>query len=441
MKGFVPTPSAIVDLMVEKLFLEASPYETDTVLDPGCGEGAFIEGIIRWCKRTSTPMPEIIGIDSDPKHIPIARNKFKKYSNITIRNEDFLTKNPGQFNYIIGNPPYVPITKLSEMEKVVYRALFKSAQQRFDLYLLFFEQALKSLKNNGKLVFITPEKFLYVKSATNLRTLLNHESVIEIQMIHEQSFRDLTTYPTITSVINSPPLSPTRVILRDDTIKNIELSKKGESWLPIIHGRSKDAGGKKLKDFCIRISCGVATGADSIFIKKKNLMDKALVKFSYPTISGKQLTSQKDSIQSDDVMLVPYNNKGELLNEEKLGALRDYLIEEKNYSRLIARTCYRKKPWYAYHETPPLKDILKPKILCKDITAKPKFWIDREGVIVPRHSVYYLVPEDVSQLDEICAQLNSNNITKWLEQHCQRASNGFIRLQSEILKQIPISDL
>ena len=54
MKGFVPTPTETVDGMVELLFRERPPGSHDRVLDPGCGAGAFIEGIIRWC-ATSRP--------------------------------------------------------------------------------------------------------------------------------------------------------------------------------------------------------------------------------------------------------------------------------------------------------------------------------------------------------------------------------------------------
>ena len=44
----------------------------------------------------------------------------------------------GPFDYIIGNPPYVPIEGLDEAEKGRYKAAFLTAQGRFDLYLLFF---------------------------------------------------------------------------------------------------------------------------------------------------------------------------------------------------------------------------------------------------------------------------------------------------------------
>ncbi len=44
-----------------------------------------------------------------------------------------------------------------------------------------------------------------------------------------------------------------------------------------------------------------------------------------------------------------------------------------------------------------LPEMLRPKILFKDIGARPQFWVDWTGDIVPRHSVYYLVPRDAGR--------------------------------------------
>ena len=46
----------------------------------------------------------------------------------------------GQFECVVGNPPYVPIERLDGDEKRRYRAEFATAIERFDLYLLFFER-------------------------------------------------------------------------------------------------------------------------------------------------------------------------------------------------------------------------------------------------------------------------------------------------------------
>ena len=79
-----------------------------------------------------------------------------------------------------------------------------------------------------------------------------------------------------------------------------------------------------------------------------------------------------------------------------------------------------------------------PKILCKDIGAAPFFAVDREGSILPRHSVYYIVPADADHLDALASFLNSSFAQQWLRDHCQRAANGFIRLQSHVLKRLPV---
>ncbi len=169
MKGFVPTPTETVDGMVELLFRERPPGSHDRVLDPGCGAGAFIEGIIRWCATRDLPVPRVTGVESDPRHVTVLRCKFDGHPAVEIRHADYLLSEPGEYDFIGGNPPYVAITGLSQAEKQHYRAGFATARGRFDLYMLFFEQALAGLAPGGRLVFITPEKYLYVDSAGPLR--------------------------------------------------------------------------------------------------------------------------------------------------------------------------------------------------------------------------------------------------------------------------------
>ena len=102
--GFVRTPEAIVDLMVAKLFDGKPPSRASTVLDPGCGPGAFEAGIIRWCRRTRAEMPKIVGVESDPERYAEAAGKFRVCDSITIVHEDFLVQTDCRFDYVIGNP-------------------------------------------------------------------------------------------------------------------------------------------------------------------------------------------------------------------------------------------------------------------------------------------------------------------------------------------------
>lgn len=439
MKGFVPTPDPIVDMMVSKLFSKKTPKKDDILLDPGCGTGAFIEGVIRWCNENASELPKIVGIESDPKHIPEATKKFSEYPEIEIKNADFLTGIHEKFHYIIGNPPYVSITNLTETEKEQYRKSFHTAQGRFDLYMLFLEQGLRCLEQEGRLVFITPEKFLYVHSAKRLRILLGNYFVKEINLLSEQTFGNLTTYPTVTTIDNRISGIPSSVIFRDGNMKCVLLPKDGSSFLPKMNGKSgKKSGYFELKDICVRISCGVATGADTVFIHKTGDLDPCLTQFAYPTVSGRQLSTDSISVFSTESIIVPYTKEGKLIPEPRLGCLVNYLKNPRLYEKLMKRTCIARKAWYAFHENPPLSDILKPKILCKDIAQRPHFWIDTSGKVIPRHSVYYMVPKNGESLTSLCDYLNSDEAASWLEGNCQRAASGFIRLQSNVLKHLPV---
>ena len=98
------------------------------------------------------------------------------------------------------------------------------------------------------------------------------------------------------------------------------------------------------------------------------------------------------------------------------------------------------KKWYAFHEHPPMKVLIKPKILWRDVTREPQFWVDLEGRVVPRHNVYYLVPENTRIIFDLLEYLGSEEVRKWIEAHAQRAANGYLRLQATLFKNLPIPE-
>jgi len=438
LKGFIETPPSVVDLMVKKLFEGRQVSAETRVLDAGAGRGPFIDGIIRWCVGRGLEVPRITCSELNPRHVKFVKERFRDFPSVEIKEEDFLATEHADYDYVISNPPYVPITQLSDMEKRMYRPLFKSARGRFDLYLLFFEHSIDALKEGGRLVFITPEKFLYVQTAKALRQILAKKTVEEVEMINENAFGELVTYPTITTVTNSRGRAETLVKLRDGRRVRVKLPMDGSSWLPHFRHVETARGHLKLADICDRITPGVATGADSVFVFETRMLDSTLKPFAFPTIAGRELDTTKGNFSLSHSMLIPYGEHGNLLAPDNLGALLSYLSSEKIRARLMKRTCVERKPWYAFHETPNLDEILRPKILCKDISKEPRFWVDREARIVPRHTVYYIVPKDPSRIDEIADYLNSAEAKEWLQANCQRAANGFLRIQSHVLKHLPI---
>ena len=436
MKGFVPTPAHVVDLMVARLFHGRAPTRAAALLDPGCGDGEFIAGVLRWCATQQQPVPAIVGVELEPGRAAYATRRFADVPEVSIRQADFLDPSHDRFDFIIGNPPYVPITALSIAERDRYRRTYLTASGRFDLYLLFFEQALHLLRDDGRLVFITPEKFLYVGTARPLRKLLALRHVEELYFLAEDTFANLVTYPLVSTISGASGRHQTRVIARDGRTRTVRLGAES-SWQPAVQGHRRRTHDYTLADACIRISCGVATGADSVFVRRATDLAPGLERFAYPTIAGRQL-QPGEPLATPFRMLLPYSRDGSLLPERSLGPLKAYLESDARREQLERRTCAARKRWYAFHENPPLRDLLRPKLLCKDVTATPFFTVDRSGHIVPRHSVYYIVPVDPQIIDALATYLNSSIAKRWLYANCQRAASGFLRLQSHVLKRLPI---
>ncbi|MDR2346126.1 MAG: Eco57I restriction-modification methylase domain-containing protein, partial [Planctomycetaceae bacterium] len=63
------------------------------------------------------------------------------------------------FSIVIGNPPYVNVEKIDKTIKDNI-SKFRTAYQKYDLYVLFYEKAIDLLKPNGQLSYITSNKFL-----------------------------------------------------------------------------------------------------------------------------------------------------------------------------------------------------------------------------------------------------------------------------------------
>ena len=443
MRGFVPTPDKLVDHMVDLLFEWSEVCPQDRLLDPGCGAGAFMEGVVRWSETTKAQLPQLTGIEINRQLALEAASRFRGHSNVTVAEGDFLGATlPSQYDYVIGNPPYVSILRLDQEEKARYRNSYRTATGRFDLYMLFFERALDVLRPGGRLVFVTPEKFTYVDSASSLRTIISGHDIRRLEYLPENAFGDLVTYPLVTVVEKGSGGAATRIVGRDRAEKVVQLPRGGASWAPLLNGAASHpqqvAAADVLSAVCDRVSCGVATGADGVFVFERNKLPGDLHQFAWPAVAGRDLDLGKERVEIESVMLVPYDADGSLIPLEDLGTFGEYLLEPPVSSRLRQRTCVSRKPWYAFHETPLMSQVLRPKILCKDIARQPAFWLDRSGSTLPRHSTYYIVPRDESILEPLCEYLNGRQAHDWLMENCQRAANGFIRMQSNVLKRLPI---
>ena len=78
--------------------------------------------------------------------------------------------------------------------------------------------------------------------------------------------------------------------------------------LPLLNGHSPSVeGGPTLADICLRVSCGVATGSDQVFVRRTASLPGDLASFAYPTIAGRQLVPGTENVSTSHSMLVPYD--------------------------------------------------------------------------------------------------------------------------------------
>ena len=79
---------------------------------------------------------------------------------------------PKEVNAVIANPPYIRQEKIANKElcrKHLERIGYEDISERSDIYVYFFTHAKEFLKENGRIGFITSDKWLTVGYGKDLQ--------------------------------------------------------------------------------------------------------------------------------------------------------------------------------------------------------------------------------------------------------------------------------
>jgi type I restriction-modification system DNA methylase subunit len=212
-QGAFYTPPRIVDYITDKTLQQLPSLKNIKIIDPACGCGSFLLNIFYYLKDHGIKDKDIIenylyGIDIDPISVEISRLILTLASGTYSSNihcSDTLDKKSlpvemNSFDAVIGNPPYLNIERIDKDKKSYYLKNYKSAVRRFDLYILFIEQAIEMLlKDNGALGYIIPDKLLTQSYAKGIREIILDQCSISqiVELKYNGLFKGANVIPII----------------------------------------------------------------------------------------------------------------------------------------------------------------------------------------------------------------------------------------------------
>lgn len=387
-------------------------------------------------------------------------------ANCWLSQGDFLlTPLDGDFDFVVGNPPYVRQELIPAPLLAEYRRRYQTIYDRADLYIPFIERSLSILIKGGHLGFICSDRWMKNRYGGPLRNLVSEQFHLKfhIDMVDTQAFQsNVIAYPAITIISREVPgvtrtayrpavSTVTLRTLADELHKQIlpkeiaqvrevaKVTNGSEPWLlesasQMALIRNLEQKFPSLEEVGCKVGIGVATGADKEFIGSFNNLDVEPDR-KLPLVTTKDIASGEVQWLGQGV-INPFTDRGELVNLLNYPKLRSYLEERR--AIIASRHCAQKSPtnWYRTIDriTPSLAS--KPKLLIPDIKGGAHI-VFEDGKLYPHHNLYY-VTSAKWDLRALQAVLLSAITHLFISTYSTKMHGGFFRFQAQYLRRIRI---
>ena len=505
--GAVYTPKVIRDYIVEASFnaLKISNYNTITIGDISCGTGAFLYSVAKKIKKQTGESfyqvfkKNIYGLDISDYAIErtkilltllaISEGEDKEVFefNLSIGNAlsfDWFERynSFNGFDIVVGNPPYVRSKHLSSETKQLMSQWEVTKSGNSDLYIPFFEIALKFLKNQtGILGYITVNTFKRSLNARKLRSYFssNRLNLSILDFGNHQIFSKKSTYTCIVLIqknaketvlyekIDPKNINKKRLFTKIEY--NLLDNKKG--WL--LNKREILKNIKKIEQMGTPlgdkypIKNGLATLSNDIFIFRpidedetyyyleNHKIEKSICR---DIIKPNRLKSEEEIETLKEQIIFPYHkeynpkeyniisNKMRLFDEpylkENFPNTYSYLLTHKK--KLLSRDKgknSKKYAWYEFGRTQALADYGE-KLLFPYMSNKAYFvYSDQKDLLFYAGYAIFLDNKSKREIELLKIILKSKVFWYYIENSSKPYSGNFYALAKNYVKDFGICEL
>lgn len=485
--GVVITKPQVVNLILDLAGYTADRDLTSLrLLDPSCGHGTFlaaaVERLIKSAhargKKSQELEGALVGYANDAAHVAKARRaivKVLKQRGVAARQADKLADTwitqgdflraevVGQFDAVVGNPPYLRIEQLSQALQDEYRKLFTSLYDRADLYVAFIEKSLGLLAPEGVLSFICADRWILNKYGAPMRRVLAEKFRVRayIDLHNAEPFEsEVIAYPSIFAI--SPGKSEQVFVGRLDTasaeecegvvkaMKDPATPHPGvtmsvyNAWFegdaPWVLGspahldvlRALEAKFAPIEEVgSTKIGIGVATGNDKVYIVGEDVdvePDRLVpIVMREDIVDGEIKGARRFVINT-------FRDDGGVVDLKDHPRLAKYL--EAHAEDLKKRHVAQKNPgtWYRTIDRVYPAIVSVPKLLIPDIASANTIVFD-DGHFHPHHNLYF-VTSDVWDMEVLGGLLSSKVALFFVWSYAVKMRGGYLRFQAQYLRRI-----
>lgn len=466
-RGAFETPPWLVDEIVDEALAgplaraawsEGAPRLR--VLDPAAGDGRFLAACVdrivaRGGDRHAVLRRCVVGVERDAHDAARARAALP---GAEIRVAEALLSGaiePGAWDVVVGNPPYLRSVALKAADPELWRALrgamAATSWKEWDLYGAFLDRALDWVAAGGEIGFVVPSRWLTAAFAAPLRARLAPAVRKIVDLGDRQVFPGATTY--VAMVYLSPGAAGERVeVVKGGRAGSVERARLGANPWALVAGEEAALldelrrSGPPLGDIA-RIAKGAGTNADPVFLLEPRgdrfyspaLDDEVELEAEavVPCLRGRDIRPGRATAAR--VALLPYEGARLRTPDELPPRARVYLercralLEARERGRFAGP---RFHAWGRPQNLVWLQDRA-PKVVVPDAAAEGRAALDDRGTLVI-DTAYAIRPVAGVKIERILDALNSTLPATWLGALGIPLRGGYFRMKTAYLSSLPV---